>query len=147
VVRRRLQPRPASVAVPAPAIPTPPPDPYERCLARLAEIELEEWSREGKVDRHYEAVVDALREYLALARSIPARERTTRELLGALPPGFGGPGGDDRAARVLSEADMVKFARLRPTPDSAMAFLGGARALLEAWRGANGHEGNGHALG
>jgi len=87
------------------------------------------------VARHYEAVADTLRGYLQEAERLPARERTTSELLWALPPRLGESGLRRRAQTVLGEADLVKFARRRPDPDTASAFLREAQQLLERWHG------------
>ena len=69
-------------------------------------------------------MTDALRDYLEAAAGIPARERTTTELRWSLPPalleGARGQGFDP----LFEEADLVKFARLRPTAAEATAFLG-----------------------
>jgi hypothetical protein len=110
------------------------PDPYEIALARLAEIEQAGWPGRGETDRHYEATVDALRDYLESAEELPARERTTTELLWLLPPRLAESGLRRRAQGVLGEADLVKFARRRPDPTRANTFLSDARDLLHHWR-------------
>ena len=64
-------------------------------------------------------------------RTSRRRERTTTELRWSLPPAL-----LERAARrerfdpLFDEADLVKFARLRPDAADAAAFLRDARALL-----------------
>jgi hypothetical protein len=123
---------------PTPVLPEPAPEfaPYALALAALARIEREQWPRRKQVARHYEAVVDALRDYLESAESIPARERTTAELLWSLPPRLSDEGGRDRFGELLEEADLVKFARLQPNEASAQLFLARSRALLEQWHAA-----------
>lgn len=114
----------------------PPPDAFDVALARLVEIEQAGWSAGGDVARHYQAIADALRDYLVAAERIPARERTTTEVLGALPLHLSA--GPLRRAHesVFGEADLVKFARRRPDAATATAFLDRARELLGDWRGA-----------
>jgi uncharacterized protein DUF58 len=123
---------------PAPAVPELVPDftPYALALAAFGRIEREQWPRRKQVARHYEAVVDALRDYLESAESIPARERTTAELLWSLPTRLSDEGGRDRFGDLLEEADLVKFARLEPNEASAHLFLTRSRALLDQWHGA-----------
>ena len=87
----------------------------------------------GDVVRHYEAVADALRDYLEEAAEIPARERTTTELLWSLPPRLAEGGLRRRVQDVLGEADLVKFAKLRPDPGDAAGYTGRARDLLARW--------------
>lgn len=132
--------RRSTVAAPAPATVAPapdaPPDPYGSAVARLLEIETAGWATRGDVARHYEAVADALRGYLAEAERLPARERTTRELLWALPRHLEAPTLRGHCEAVFDEADLVKFARRRPDADTGDAFLARARVLLTGWRDA-----------
>ena len=110
--------------------------PYEIALARLSQIERERWPVRGEVDRHYEAVADAVRRYLEEAHGIPALERTTGELVWALPPALANGGLRDRCAALLADADLVKFARRRPDDVAAARLLRAARDLLVAWHDA-----------
>jgi hypothetical protein len=147
--RRLRRSRPVGQASPpAPVLPEPTPDftPYALALAALARIEREQWPRRKQVARHYEAVVDALRDYLESAESIPARERTTAELLWSLPPRLSDEGARDQFGELLEEADLVKFARLEPGEAAAQRFLARSRALLDQWHGAGAVPENSGAL-
>lgn len=127
--------RPAAAAPgPPPSTPTPPPppDPFELALARLAAVEAERWPTRD-VAHHYEAVTDALRDYLE-ALGIPARERTTTELAWTLPPRLLEGTLRDRYGEIFGDADLVKFAHWRPDPGTAAAFLAEAGTLLRGWR-------------
>ncbi|MGH7498570.1 MAG: hypothetical protein ACREL3_06935 [Gemmatimonadales bacterium] len=121
---------PESIVAPAP------PDPYEVALARLGEIEREDWSARGDVARHYESVTGTLRDYLEAAEDVPARGRTTTELFWSLSPRLLEGGLRQRYAAVFEEADLVKFARRRPGAGAAATFLDDARTLLTRWRSA-----------
>jgi Protein of unknown function DUF58 len=110
--------------------------PYTDALAALGRIEAEQWPRHGDITRHYEAVADTLRNYLEAAEAIPARERTTAELLWSLPPHLSEGELRDRFRRLLDEADLVKFARYQPAPAAAGSFLEHSRHLLDAWHAA-----------
>jgi hypothetical protein len=112
-----------------------PPDPYGIALARLDAIGSHPWTPR-EVTRYYADVADVLRDYLAAAEGVPARERTSTELLGVLPPHLRAEALHRVSAGVFSEADLVKFARRRPGRDAASAFLAEARSLLAAWRDA-----------
>jgi hypothetical protein len=116
-----------------PVVVPPPPDPYEIAIARLGDIEREEWSSRGEVERHYESVTDALRDYLEAAEEAPARERTTTELFWSLPPRLLEGGLRRQYAAVFEAADLVKFARSRPDAPAAATFLRDARTLLARW--------------
>ncbi len=129
---RRPVPEPEPVAPPPP--PPPPPDPYAAALGRLDAIEAERWAARGDVAPHYQAVADTLRDYLEAADGLPARERTTTELLWSLPPRLAEGGLRRRVQELLGDADLVKFAKLRPRADEAASYTARARDLLERWR-------------
>ncbi len=131
--RRANRPAPEPAPVAPPPVPPPPPDPYAAALLRLDAIEAESWAARDDVARHYAAVADALRDYLEEADGLPARERTTTELLWSLPPRLAEGGLRRRVQEVLGDADLVKFAKLRPRPDEAASYSTRARELLERW--------------
>jgi hypothetical protein len=132
VLRRRRQAPAAPLAV-APSAPEPRPSAYQIALDRLAEIEREGWPERGAVDRHYVAAVDVLRDYLGEAEAIPARERTSSELLWAMPPRLTEGGLRRLTLQLLNEADLVKFARRRPDAGAAAVHLHDTRELLRRW--------------
>jgi hypothetical protein len=72
---------------------------------------------------------DALRDYLSDAWRLAARERTTLELVPALPPRLAA----DRAplGAILVAADLAKFARLAPGSGEVPAFASRAIATLD----------------
>jgi hypothetical protein len=130
LLRRRPKREPRlSTAIVTPAVAAPTPDPYERARIRLQEIE-----QSGRAGEQYAAVADVLRAYLEEAHGIPARRRTTGELVRALPPALALDGVGVRFTTLLSEADLVKFARARPAADEAHRAVQSARLLLDAWR-------------
>ncbi len=131
--RRRHIDHLASVATETIDIPAPEPTPYDIALARLRRVEAESWPSRGLVEPHYEAVAQTLRQYLEEAHGVGALERTTAELVWALPPQLGRSGIRDACREVLSEADLVKFAEARPGEAAAADFLVRARELLDAW--------------
>jgi hypothetical protein len=136
LLRRRRKPQPPAPAVaeePETVPGLPPPEPYEIAVARLGEIEREAWPERGDVARHFEAVADALRDYLEAAQDVPARERTTTELLWSLPPHLLEGTLRQRYGAVFDEADLVKFARRRPGSAAATRFLREAHGLLDRW--------------
>jgi hypothetical protein len=126
---RRTEPEPKAIAAPPPL----PPDPLAAALTRLEEIEAERRTGPGDVARHYAAVADVLRDYLEAEAGLPARERTTTELLWSLPPRLAEAGLRRRMQDVLGDADLVKFAKLRPSSDEAASYTVRARDLLERW--------------
>ena len=145
LIRRRQRRRPVSLPPEPPAEPVAP-SPYQVALDRLEAVDRERWPSRGHVGAHYEAVAQALRQYLEDAEEVGACERTTSELLWALPPHLSRAGLRDRCHDVLSEADVVKFAKVRPSDAGAADFLRRSRLLLEAWHQARAAEGSVHAV-
>jgi LPXTG-motif cell wall-anchored protein len=115
-------------------------EPYGIALEKLMTIEREHWPAKGEIARHYQAVADVLRDYLEAAEAVPARERTTGEVLWALPPHLSESGLRERFRELLLEADLVKFARARPGTPEAQRFLEGCRRLLAQWHRARSPE-------
>ena len=81
------------------------------------------------------AIGDALRGYLADRWSASARERTSFEILHALPAPLAG--GRPALGAILNEVDLAKFARLAPSPGAiptlaarALGWLDGAETAL-----------------
>jgi hypothetical protein len=132
-LRRRSSTPPLMAPPPPPA----PLAPYELAVERLAAIAAERWPARGEVARHYEEVTDVLRRYLEEAERVPARELTTSALVRALPAPLAGGGLRGQCRDLLAEADLVKFARARPSEAQATRFLTRARDLLGRWRDAS----------
>jgi hypothetical protein len=134
-LRRRRRPGPAppqeepGLLEAAPAVPSH----YERAVAELERIARQRWPEQGAVALHYESVTDVLRDYLESAESVPAKERTSAEVLWSLPPHLTESGMRDTFRGILEEADLVKFARRSPRPADADEFLGLCRGLLDRW--------------
>lgn len=132
----RRRPR-ARTATAAPTVASPEPvvarRPWEAALSRLELLAAERPEGREALAAWYAAVTDVLREYLEAAEGLPARERTSSELLWALPPRLGEGGLRRRLQETLWRADLVKFARVRPGTADAAAYLVDARELLTRW--------------
>jgi hypothetical protein len=131
-LRRRRRPAQAPLL----AGPTPaqvPPTAYTLALDQLGSIARAHWPQHGHVARHYEATIDVLRGYLEATEQLPARERTSEELLWAIPPHLSDNGLRDELHQLLDQADLVKFARFRPDPETAEKFLEQCRGLVRHW--------------
>ena len=109
----------------------PTPTAYTDALDQLGRIERARWPQHGQVARHYEAVIDVLRDYLEDAEGRPPRSGPRRELIWALPPQLSDDGLRDEFHELLGQADLVKFARLRPGSGNRGNFLDQCRALLQ----------------
>jgi hypothetical protein len=122
------KPLPAEVAMPV--IDTRPPEVI--ALAELDRIEALNLPAQNRIKEHYTLVSDCLRFYIEGRYEIPALEQTSQELRLAfrkltLPmrevAGFMG---------ILSESDLVKFARYKPDSGEVNSLVNRTRAVIEA---------------
>ncbi|HUP00354.1 MAG TPA: hypothetical protein VM737_02380 [Gemmatimonadota bacterium] len=88
-------------------------DPYDTAR-RALEAFSEDPPTSGRRTEAAAEIGDTLRSYLADGWGVPARERTTLELLPSLPPR--GAAERPSLAALLSSADLAKFARVAPEP-------------------------------
>jgi hypothetical protein len=127
---RRLRRRPARTTAPvverrAPARPA-----WEIALEDLDQVALDRWVDRGELRRQYEEVTEALRRYVENRWGIPALESTTFDLRRLLERTPVGPEIASRIVALLSEADLVKFAKAVPEPDAARASEKKARTIV-----------------
>lgn len=118
--------------LPLPGRPAVPPrPPLEVALGALRDIEGKGYLTRGLVKAHYSEVLDVGRGFIEGELSVEALDRTSFELLAAL--GRTPLGADERRelARLLDEADLVKFARWNPPVDSAGALIGRVRSWIQ----------------
>jgi hypothetical protein len=133
IARRRRRPAPERAAVSFPIAEPERPDPLQVAVDRLRDIESQQWPARGDTDHHYQAVADVIRDYLAEARQIAAREMTTSQLRRALSAAIPDGAARERWGRFLEQADLVKFAAARPGIAAAGEYLESARTLLAEW--------------
>jgi hypothetical protein len=100
--------------------------------AELDRIEALNLPAQNMFKEHYTLVSNCLRTYIEGVYQIPALEQTTTEVRHgfwrlAVPvremSGF---------MTILSESDLVKFARFKPQPGDSAALIGNARAVIDA---------------
>ena len=125
---RRHQPVPA--LAPVPVIDTRPP--HVIAYAELDRIESLNLPAQDRIKEHYTLVAVCLRRYIEGVYRIPALEQTTNEIRRAF----------RRAAvpvremggfmSLLSESDLVKFARYQPQRQDVYSLVNRARAVVEA---------------
>jgi len=88
-------------------------------------------------EAYYVDLGDAIRRYLKRVYSIQALEMTTREIDQALKAELAAEEQIQITRKVLNEADMVKFANFKPTPEMAESILHKAQRFIEVARTVN----------
>lgn len=129
--RQRTRPMPerAPPSPPAPARP-----PYAIARQRLDALEHEtDWADPAALEAFFVDVSAVVRRYVDERLAVGALECTTRELIQALRARSPLPAPAIEAVdRVLTQADLVKFADERPTGREARSALQTARTALDA---------------
>lgn len=111
----------------------PPRTPYAAGVARLDALEQQVIANGNGVEPSYAEVAEIIRTALIEAAILPHPGVTTGELRSALPIELADEGAGDTCAALLTDADLVKFARLRPDLDAARGQIARARVLLTGW--------------
>ena len=124
--RRRAQPsEPVTVLVPA----------HVRALRELRRWRGAARQSDAEVEAFYVGVSQVLRQYLEERFSLHAPERTTEEFLRDLERGDGlARRHRGELERFLSQCDMVKFAKVVPSPDEHERTYALAEAFVESTR-------------
>ena len=107
--------------------------PFTAALARLQALDVALRASTDGVTPLYADVAEVLRDCLVAAGAIPHHGLTTREISRDLPGILAAGDGRAWCDRLLGDADLVKFARMRPDRPAAEAHLGRACALVQGW--------------
>lgn len=111
----------------------PPLTPYAAGVQRLDALEQRISAPAQEIAPSYADVAEILRTALLEAGVLPHAGLTTGELRAALPIELADEGAGDTCAGLLADADLVKFARLRPDLAAARGQIQRARLLLLGW--------------
>jgi uncharacterized protein DUF4381 len=103
-------------------------DPFAYAEKEFARIEALRLVEAGERGRYVALMIEVVRDYLALRYASARLSHTTTELLAALKSERAVP--HERLARVLTEADLIKFARRPVTADRARELGREARAAV-----------------
>lgn len=95
----------------------PPVPPYELAISRLNTLRTSNLASSGQEKAYYTELVDILRQYLHGRFGINAMEMTSTQIVKALRSNPATRMSADQMRSVLSMADFVKFAKVRPMPD------------------------------
>ena len=103
-------------------------DPFARAQREFARVDALRLIEAGERGRYVTLMLEVLRDYLAARYPVAPLSLTSTELATALREQRGLP--HDRLARLLTEADLIKFARRPVAPDRARELGRDARAIV-----------------
>jgi hypothetical protein len=106
--------------------------PHEAALDALTAVEKERLPENGRFQEHYTLVTDTLRAYVEQTQGIQATDRTTAEIQKELQKSSLTKEQAQQFSRILSESDLVKFAKFIPDLESAHALVSEAKQFVEA---------------
>jgi hypothetical protein len=106
--------------------------PYQIALAELDEIAASGLAERGDFKGHYTQMIDVLRRYIDRTMGQMTLEQTTAEIRRAIQPLSWPTETKKLLLTLLNEADLVKFAKVRPTVADAQRATSQARQLLLA---------------
>lgn len=108
----------------------PEPSPYEVAMKNLRELKSRKLWEQGQEKEYFTRLTDILRIYLDRRFGINAMEMTTREIMDRL---YDSDVKDKRdyVRQILSVADFVKFAKVRPLPADNIAAYDNAVKFVE----------------
>ncbi|MCM1067299.1 MAG: BatD family protein [Muribaculaceae bacterium] len=110
---------------------TPPVPPYELAISRLANLRSRNLPESGHEKEYYTELVDILRQYLQGRFGINAMEMTSTQIVKALRSNPDTKMTAEVMRSVLSIADFVKFAKVRPLPDDNIKAFTRAQDFVE----------------
>lgn len=111
------------------AIPVPP---YDLAKLRLEKLRNRNLAENGHEKEYYTELVDILRQYLQGRFGINAMEMTTTQIVRALRSNRETRLTADEMRGVLSVADFVKFAKVRPLPDDNVKAFNRAMNFVDS---------------
>lgn len=105
--------------------------PYEKAMQELQELRDMKLWQQGQEKQYYTRLVDILREYIDGRFDINAMEMTSSEIISALAHNKDTKEVNRYLNEVLSMADFVKFAKMRPLPDDNEQVMRQAYEFVE----------------
>ena len=108
--------------------------PYELAIQELQELRDSKLWQQGQEKQYYTRLVDILREYIDSRFGINAMEMTSAEIIRALKSNQDMREVNNYLNDILSMADFVKFAKMRPMPDDNERVMRRAFDFVELTR-------------
>ena len=108
--------------------------PYELAMQELKQLRESKLWQQGQEKQYYTRLVDILREYIDSRFGINAMEMTSSQILAALQRNKDTKEVNKYLNEILSMADFVKFAKMRPMPDDNERVMHRAVDFVELTR-------------
>ena len=105
--------------------------PHEVALDTLTAVEQAQLPENGRFKEHYTLITDALRAYVEQTQGIQATDPTTAEIQKELSKSTLTTEQAKQFTKILSESDLVKFAKFTPDIESAHALVAESRQFIE----------------
>ncbi len=103
---------------------------HEIANEKLRDLESEKYWQQGEVKKYYSELTNIVREYLEGRYDILALESTTDEILKDLEKGDFEAGLWNKLKEMLQTADLVKFAKAKPSIEKHAGYLDDAKEIV-----------------
>jgi LPXTG-motif cell wall-anchored protein len=123
--KKRKKAEPVFIAPLRPGIPA-----YQIALDSLEALRQKKLWQAGLIKDYHTELTDIVREYLSARFNIHAHELTSEEILDSVNTTSINGQAKEKLRQILSLADMVKFAKLQPTPVEHDNSLNGATGFV-----------------
>lgn len=126
VAAHRFLSKPRTILQAAPPVP-----PDEEAIRALRRLMSRQWIEQGHVEPFYVELSNIVRQYLEKRFHLRAPEQTTEEFIREASTSQGlSPEHRQRVQDFLTQADLVKFARYRPSAEDMKSAYGAAERLV-----------------
>lgn len=113
----------------APALP-----PKDEALAALKQLEDEKLYDKGEYKQHYFRLTEIMRKFLSGTYQFRAQEMTTKRIIKKSEKYLQNPSLQAQLSGLLLTADLIKFAKMQPTPEESLESLHIARNIVSMAR-------------
>lgn len=106
-------------------------DPYTEAIQSMETLKGEQLWEHNRIKEYYTGITDILRRFIWRVYGIETSEKTTSEILESFRKRVNDKELDRILKRVLSTADMAKFAKYTPASDENMSVMTASIAFIE----------------
>ena len=109
-------------------------DPYDEAITAIQALREEELWRSNQSKEYYTRVTDILRRYIFRVWGIQTADKTSQEILTSLKAESRDQEMYSNLSKILSIADLAKFAKYHPTTEDNLSVLNATTAFVEEYK-------------
>ena len=106
-------------------------DPYEEALRSMEQLREARLWEQNQVKEYYTTMTDILRRFIWRVYGIDTAEKTSREILESFHSTVDNQSLQNDLRKILTTADIVKFAKYIPTPDDNISLMNASVSFVK----------------